>query len=110
MAPILRDELLFTTQQYSYVFDAFQLAYTVMQPLCGFIVDLIGLKLGFALFSVAWSIFNCLSGFAVGGGLEHVGAHAIDQRRDHLMREAADAEQSILIGRARWRVPLSIRP
>jgi ACS family hexuronate transporter-like MFS transporter len=66
MAPILKTELNFSTQEYSWVVAAFQLAYTVMQPVCGFIVDSIGLKVGFALFAVLWSVSNCLHGFATG--------------------------------------------
>jgi ACS family hexuronate transporter-like MFS transporter len=58
LAPQLKTELHVTTQQYSYVVGAFQAAYTVMQPVCGFIVDRIGLRLGFALFAVAWSLAN----------------------------------------------------
>lgn len=66
MAPILKDELHFTTEQYSYVVAAFQLAYTVMQPVCGYIVDFLGLRAGFALFAVLWSVASCLHGFATG--------------------------------------------
>lgn len=66
MAPTLKTELNFSTQEYSYVVGAFQLAYTIMQPVCGYILDFLGLKAGFALFAVFWSISNCLHGFANG--------------------------------------------
>ncbi|AWK88104.1 MFS transporter [Azospirillum thermophilum] len=66
MAPILKTDLNFSTQEYSYVVAAFQLAYTVMQPVCGYIVDFLGLKVGFALFAALWSLANCLHGFATG--------------------------------------------
>jgi ACS family hexuronate transporter-like MFS transporter len=66
MAPILKNELHFSTQEYSWVVVAFQLGYTVMQPICGFIVDSVGLKVGFALFAILWSVSNCLHGFASG--------------------------------------------
>ncbi len=66
LAPQLKASLHFTTQQYSYVVGAFQLAYTVMQPVCGMIIDLIGLRLGFALFAVAWSVANMLHAGAGG--------------------------------------------
>lgn len=66
LAPILKEELNFTTAEYSYVVAAFQLAYTVMQPVCGYVVDLLGLKLGFALFALIWSVAGCLHGFATG--------------------------------------------
>jgi ACS family hexuronate transporter-like MFS transporter len=66
LAPQLKTELAMTTQQYSYVVGAFQLAYTVMQPVAGFIVDRFGLRAGFALFGVAWSVANMLHAFAAG--------------------------------------------
>lgn len=52
LAPQLKAEFSMSTQQYSYVVGAFQIGYTLMQPVCGFIVDLIGLRIGFALFAV----------------------------------------------------------
>lgn len=66
LAPELKGVLDITTQQYSYIVGAFQLAYTVMQPVCGFIVDRIGLQLGFALFAAAWSVANMVHAFAGG--------------------------------------------
>lgn len=66
MAPTLMETLNFSVQQYSYVVAAFQLAYTVMQPICGYIVDFLGLKAGFALFAALWSIASCLHAFATG--------------------------------------------
>ncbi len=64
LAPELKTNLGMTTQQYSYVVGAFQLAYTVMQPIAGYIVDHIGLRTGFALFGVAWSVANMLHALA----------------------------------------------
>jgi ACS family hexuronate transporter-like MFS transporter len=66
LAPQLTDELGFTTQQYSWVVAAFQVAYTVMQPVCGAIIDSLGLKVAFALFAIAWSLANMAHGFAGG--------------------------------------------
>ncbi|HSI19835.1 MAG TPA: MFS transporter, partial [Sphingomonas sp.] len=66
LAPQLKTSLAMTTQQYSYVVGAFQAAYTVMQPVAGFIVDRIGLRAGFALFGVAWSIASMLHALAGG--------------------------------------------
>jgi ACS family hexuronate transporter-like MFS transporter len=66
LAPQLKTSLSMTTQQYSYVVGAFQLAYTVMQPIAGAIVDRFGLRAGFALFGVAWSVANMLHAFAGG--------------------------------------------
>ncbi|MFZ4746385.1 MAG: MFS transporter [Sphingomonas sp.] len=66
LAPQLKISLDMTTQQYSYVVGAFQLAYTVMQPVAGAIVDRFGLRASFALFGVAWSIANMLHALAAG--------------------------------------------
>ncbi len=66
LAPELKTVLGITTEQYSYVVGAFQLAYTAMQPVCGWVVDHVGLRLGFALFAVAWSIANMLHALAGG--------------------------------------------
>lgn len=62
----LKTSLGMTTAQYSYVVVAFQAAYTVMQPIAGYIVDHFGLRVGFAAFAVAWSVANMLHAFAGG--------------------------------------------
>lgn len=64
-APTLKEVLSLTTQQYSYVVAAFQAAYTVMQPIAGYLLDLLGTRLGFALFAIGWSLSNMLHAFAV---------------------------------------------
>lgn len=66
LAPQLQDTLHFTAKQYSYIVAAFQIGYTVMQPVCGYVLDLLGLKLGFALFAVLWSLCNMLHALASG--------------------------------------------
>ncbi|WP_157218309.1 MFS transporter [Flavisphingomonas formosensis] len=66
LAPELKTELHISTQQYSYIVGAFQAAYTVAQPVCGFIIDRIGLQLGFALFALAWSLTNVAHALAGG--------------------------------------------
>ena len=66
LAPTLKIELGITTQQYSYIIGAFQAAYTIMQPVCGFVVDRIGLQIGFALFAAAWSFANMAHALADG--------------------------------------------
>jgi MFS transporter, ACS family, hexuronate transporter len=68
LAPELQKQLHFSTQQYSYIVAAFQIGYTVMQSICGFALDFLGLQLGFALFAVAWSLSNVLHAFALGWG------------------------------------------
>jgi MFS transporter, ACS family, hexuronate transporter len=66
MAPELKTLLHMSTQQYSWVVAAFQVGYTIMQPVCGLIIDLIGLRIGFALFACLWSATGMLHGFAGG--------------------------------------------
>ena len=45
LAPQLQTKLNFTTQQYSYIVGAFQIGYTVMQSVCGFVLDYLGLRI-----------------------------------------------------------------
>ncbi len=66
LAPELTKVFEMSTEQYSYVVGAFQLTYTIMQPVCGWIVDKIGLQIGFALFAVAWSLANMAHALAGG--------------------------------------------
>ncbi|HWU03309.1 MAG TPA: MFS transporter, partial [Novosphingobium sp.] len=66
LAPQLKHDLSITTEQYSYIVGAFQLAYTVMQPIGGMLIDRIGLTAGFALFALAWSLANMAHGLARG--------------------------------------------
>lgn len=66
LAPQLTHDLGFSTQQYSWVVGAFQVAYTVAQPVAGALIDGVGLKLAFALFAVAWSLANMAHGLAGG--------------------------------------------
>jgi MFS transporter, ACS family, hexuronate transporter len=55
-----------STQQYSWVVAAFQGAYTVVQPIAGYVLDLIGMRLGFTLFAIGWALSNCAHAFATG--------------------------------------------
>ena len=66
LAPQLEHLLKFGVTEYSYVVAAFQLAYTLMQPVCGFVLDRIGLRAGFALFAALWSVAGMLHAFAGG--------------------------------------------
>jgi ACS family hexuronate transporter-like MFS transporter len=65
-APTLVKTLHMSTQQYSYVVAAFQLAYTVVQPLAGFLLDLFGTRIGLVIFAVAWSLANMAHALATG--------------------------------------------
>ncbi|EIZ78649.1 major facilitator transporter [Novosphingobium sp. Rr 2-17] len=63
-APTLKDEFGMSTEAYSYVVLAFQLAYTVMQTVAGTILDVLGTRLGFFLFAVGWAASNMAHGLA----------------------------------------------
>ena len=65
LAPELKVSLGLTTEQYSWIVGAFQLAYTLFQPLCGWLIDVIGLKIGFMVCAGIWAI-ACL--FHAGAG------------------------------------------
>ena len=41
-APTLMEELHISTQQYSYIIAAYSAAYTVMQPVAGYVLDILG--------------------------------------------------------------------
>jgi ACS family hexuronate transporter-like MFS transporter len=56
LAPELKTSLNMSTEHYSWVVAAFQLAYTIFQPLCGWVIDVIGLKLGFMIFATVWAV------------------------------------------------------
>ena len=62
-APSLLKDLAIGEQQYSWILSAFQLA-IMLQPICGYVMDTIGLKFGFAIFAIAWSFVSMAHGLA----------------------------------------------
>src|SRR3569832_2423594 len=46
-----------STLEYSWIVGAFQGA-IMLQPICGYVLDVVGLKAGFAIFAIAWSIVS----------------------------------------------------
>ncbi len=62
-APTVMENLHITTQQYGYVTGAFQ-AFIMLQFLVGYIIDILGVKTGFALFAFLWSVICMAHGFA----------------------------------------------
>ena len=36
----------------------------MFQPICGYVLDVLGLKLGFAIFAIAWSLISMAHGLA----------------------------------------------
>ncbi|MDU3877789.1 MAG: MFS transporter [Klebsiella aerogenes] len=68
IAPELKATLGITTEQYSWIVGAFQLAYTIFQPLCGWLIDVIGLKLGFMVCATLWAV-ACIAHAGAGSWL-----------------------------------------
>ena len=66
LAPILKKELDFTTAQYSYIVSSFQLVYSFSQPVAGFLTDLIGPRLGYAVAAFVWGTAAALHAFSTG--------------------------------------------
>src|SRR5262245_20199429 len=56
-APWILAQLHITEQQYSWVVSTFQAA-IMFQPVSGYVLDVVGLKTGFALFALAWSLIS----------------------------------------------------
>jgi len=62
-APTLMSNLGISEQQYSWIIGAFQGA-LMLQPLCGYVLDVLGLRIGFAIFAIAWSLISMAHGLA----------------------------------------------
>ena len=62
-APTLLEDLKITAQEYSWIVGAFQMT-IMLQPICGYVLDVIGLKRGLAIFASAWSIISMAHGLA----------------------------------------------
>lgn len=62
-ASTLMKDLHIGEKEYSWIILAFQLA-IMLQPLCGYVLDVVGLKRGFALFVSAWSVISMAHGLA----------------------------------------------
>ena len=62
-APTLTTNLGITEREYSWIVGAFQGA-IMCQPVAGYVLDVVGLKAGFAIFAVAWSLISMAHGLA----------------------------------------------
>jgi ACS family hexuronate transporter-like MFS transporter len=62
-APTLLQDLHISEKQYSWIVAAFQIA-ILFQPLVGYVIDLVGLRIGLAIFATAWSLTNMAHGLA----------------------------------------------
>src|SRR5262245_9393825 len=56
-APKLLPDLHITEQQYSWILSTFQIA-IMFQPVAGYVLDAIGLKVGYAIFAISWSFIS----------------------------------------------------
>lgn len=62
-APTVISNLHLSTEQYGFITAAFQ-GTIMLQPVVGYIIDVLGVKTGFALFAFAWSAICMAHGFA----------------------------------------------
>ncbi|MBV9924370.1 MAG: MFS transporter [Acidobacteria bacterium] len=62
-APAVLKDLNISQQEYSWIVGAFQGA-IMLQPICGYVLDVLGLKKGFAIFAVLWSLISMSHGLA----------------------------------------------
>jgi ACS family hexuronate transporter-like MFS transporter len=62
-APTLLQDLQITAREYSWIVSTFQFA-IMLQPVCGYVLDVLGLKAGLAIFATAWSIISMAHGLA----------------------------------------------
>ncbi len=64
-APAIMAEQAISSEQYSWITGAFQLG-IMFQPVAGYLLDVIGLKVGFTLFVALWSLITIGHGLASG--------------------------------------------
>jgi ACS family hexuronate transporter-like MFS transporter len=62
-AVVVLKELKIDEHQYSYILTAFQIA-IMFQPVVGYVLDVLGLRIGLAIFATAWSLINMAHGLA----------------------------------------------
>ncbi|OWY28472.1 MFS transporter [Herbaspirillum robiniae] len=65
-APTMMSELQMSTKEYSYIVVAWQICYALMQPVAGFVLDVVGTKIGFGAFALAWSLVCAAAALATG--------------------------------------------
>lgn len=62
-ASTIFQDLHISEKQYSWILGAFQIA-IMLQPVCGYVLDRVGLRIGFAIFAFAWSLVSMAHGLA----------------------------------------------
>lgn len=66
LSPILRDQYKWQNADYAFILNAFRVSYTVMQAICGRLLDWIGTRKGIALSVVFYSAVGALTSLAQG--------------------------------------------
>jgi ACS family hexuronate transporter-like MFS transporter len=56
-APTILGDLAISKAEYSWIVAVFQGA-IMLQPICGYVLDTLGLKIGFAIFAASWSVIS----------------------------------------------------
>lgn len=62
-APTILKDLGISVKEYSWITSAFQVG-IMLQPVCGYVLDTLGLRTGFAVFAAAWSLIAMAHGLA----------------------------------------------
>ncbi|CAG4887931.1 MFS transporter [Paraburkholderia saeva] len=65
-APAVMEHLHISTHQYGWITGAFLVMYPIGAPLTGYLMDRVGLRAGFLICGVAWSVICMAHGFAGG--------------------------------------------
>ncbi|NIF54362.1 MFS transporter [Burkholderia sp. Ax-1724] len=65
-APTVLQHLNISTHEYGWITGAFLVMYPIGAPLTGYLMDRVGLRMGFLLCGVAWSLICMAHGFAAG--------------------------------------------
>jgi ACS family hexuronate transporter-like MFS transporter len=65
-APELKKRLAIGEIDFSYILIAFQVTYMIMMPVVGRVIDWLGLRLGFTISIITWSIAQMITAFATG--------------------------------------------
>ncbi len=68
LAPLLKDQFHLSNQGYGYVVSAFSLAYAIVAPVAGLLIDRVGLNLGITAVVALWSLAGVATGFTGGLG------------------------------------------